>query len=191
MFARNLRAAIILLLLMTVLCGVVYPVVITVIARGVFPIQADGSLIHANGRLVGSRLIGQSFSDPGHFWGRPSATSPQAYNGLASSGSNLGPSNPALLEQAKANAKKMKDADPANPQPVPVDLVTASGSGLDPEISRAAADYQAARVAAARGLTLARVQALIAAHSQGRVLGILGEPRVNVLELNLALDTLH
>jgi K+-transporting ATPase ATPase C chain len=190
-FARNLRAAIILLLLMTVLCGVVYPVVITVIARGVFPIQADGSLIHANGRLVGSRLIGQSFSDPGHFWGRPSATSPQAYNGLASSGSNLGPSNPALLEQAKANAKKMKDADPANPQPVPVDLVTASGSGLDPEISRAAADYQAARVAAARGLTLARVQALIAAHSQGRVLGILGEPRVNVLELNLALDTLH
>lgn len=191
MFARNLRAAIILLLLMTVLCGVVYPVVITVIARGVFPIQADGSLIHANGRLVGSRLIGQSFSDPGHFWGRPSATSPQAYNGLASSGSNLGPSNPALLEQAKANAKKMKDADPANPQPVPVDLVTASGSGLDPEISRAAADYQAARVAAARGLTLARVQALITAHSQGRVLGILGEPRVNVLELNLALDTLH
>ena len=191
MFARNLRAAIILLLLMTVLCGVVYPVVITVIARGVFPIQADGSLIHANGRLVGSRLIGQSFSDPGHFWGRPSATSPQAYNGLASSGSNLGPSNPALLEQAKANAKKMKDADPANPQPVPVDLVTASGSGLDPEISPAAADYQAARVAAARGLTLARVQALIAAHSQGRVLGILGEPRVNVLELNLALDTLH
>jgi K+-transporting ATPase ATPase C chain len=190
-FARNLRAAIILLLLMTVLCGVVYPVVITVIARGVFPIQADGSLIHANGRLVGSRLIGQSFSDPGHFWGRPSATSPQAYNGLASSGSNLGPSNPALLEQAKANAKKMKDADPANPQPVPVDLVTASGSGLDPEISRAAADYQAARVAAARGLTLARVQALITAHSQGRVLGILGEPRVNVLELNLALDTLH
>jgi len=190
-FARNLRAAIILLLLMTVLCGVVYPVVITVIARGVFPIQADGSLIHANGRLVGSRLIGQSFSDPGHFWGRPSATSPQAYNGLASSGSNLGPSNPALLEQAKANAKKMKDADPANPQPVPVDLVTASGSGLDPEISPAAADYQAARVAAARGLTLARVQALIAAHSQGRVLGILGEPRVNVLELNLALDTLH
>jgi K+-transporting ATPase ATPase C chain len=165
--------------------------VITVIARGVFPIQADGSLIHANGRLVGSRLIGQSFSDPGHFWGRPSATSPQAYNGLASSGSNLGPSNPALLEQAKANAKKMKDADPANPQPVPVDLVTASGSGLDPEISRAAADYQAARVAAARGLTLARVQALITAHSQGRVLGILGEPRVNVLELNLALDTLH
>ena len=191
MFARNLRAAIILLLLMTVLCGVVYPVVITVIARGVFPIQADGSLIHANGRLVGSRLIGQSFSDPGHFWGRPSATSPQAYNGLASSGSNLGPSNPALLEQAKANAKKMKDADPANPRPVPVDLVTASGSGLDPEISRAAADYQAARVAAARGLTLARVQALITAHSQGRVLGILGEPRVNVLELNLALDTLH
>ena len=191
MFARNLRAAIILLLLMTVLCGVVYPVVITVIARGVFPIQADGSLIHANGRLVGSRLIGQSFSDPGHFWGRPSATSPQAYNGLASSGSNLGPSNPALLEQAKANAKKMKDADPANPQPVPVDLVTASGSGLDPEISRAAADYQAARVAAARGLTLARVQALIAAHSQGRVLGILGEPRVNVLEFNLALDTLQ
>lgn len=191
MIAKNLRPAVSLLLLMTALCGLVYPLVITGIARAVFADQAAGSLIHADGKLIGSRLIGQSFADPKHFWGRPSATAPQAYNALASTGSNLGPLNPALIDQVKANAKRLRDADPANLQPIPVDLVTASASGLDPEISRAAADYQAARVAFARTLPITEVQSLIAANSKGRVLGIFGEQRVNVLELNLALDKMH
>lgn len=191
MIAKSLRPAVSLLLLMTALCGLVYPLVITGIARAAFPYQAGGSLIHADGRLVGSRLIGQNFADPKHFWGRPSATTPQVYNALGSGGSNLGPLNPALIDQVKANAKHLRDADPANLQPIPVDLVTASASGLDPEISRAAADYQAARVAFARTLPVAKVQSLVAAHSKGRVLGIFGEQRVNVLELNLALDKMH
>jgi K+-transporting ATPase ATPase C chain len=191
MIAKSFRPAISLLLLMTTLCGLVYPLVITGIARVVFPDQAAGSLIHADGKLIGSQLIGQSFADPKHFWGRPSATTPQAYNALGSTGSNLGPSNPALIDQVKANAKRLRDADPANLQAIPVDLVTASASGLDPEISRAAADYQAGRVAFARTLPIAEVQSLIAAHSKGRVLGIFGEQRVNVLELNLALDKMH
>jgi len=191
MFAKSVRPAVSLLLLMTVICGLAYPLAITGIARMVFPFQAAGSLIHVDGKLIGSQLIGQSFTDPKVFWGRPSATTPQPYNALASTGSNLGPLNPALIDQVKANAKRLKDADPDNLQPVPVELVTASASGLDPEISRAAADYQAARVARVRGLPIADVQALIAAHSEGRVLGLLGEPRVNVLELNLALGTLR
>lgn len=191
MFAKNVRPAVSLLLLMTVLCGLAYPFVITGIARLVFPVQAAGSLIQVDGKLIGSQLIGQSFTDPTYFWGRPSATTPQAYNAVASTGSNLGPLNPALIDQVKANAKRLRDADPGNRQTVPVELVTASASGLDPEISRAAADYQAARVARARGLPLADVQALIAAHSRGRALGLLGEPRVNVLELNLALGKLR
>jgi potassium-transporting ATPase KdpC subunit len=191
MFAKSVRPAVSLLLLMTVLCGLAYPLVITGIARLAFPVQAAGSLVQVDGKLVGSQLIGQSFTDPKYFWGRPSATAPQPNNALASTGSNLGPLNPALIDQVKANSKRLRDADPDNRQPIPVELVTASASGLDPEISRAAADYQAARVAKARGLPLADVQTLIAAHSKGRVLGLLGEPRVNVLELNLALGKLH
>jgi K+-transporting ATPase ATPase C chain len=188
LFVRLIRPAISLLVLMTVLLGIVYPLVITGVAKLVFPRQAEGSLIFKDGRLIGSTLIGQSFSDPKYFWGRPSATSPQPYNGLASSGSNLGPLNPALLDAVKANAKALHDADPNNRRPIPVDLVSASASGLDPEISPAAAQYQAARVARARNLPLEQVEALIRAHEQGRLIGFIGEPRINVLEVNLALD---
>jgi potassium-transporting ATPase KdpC subunit len=191
LLAKSVRPAASLLLLMTVLCGLGYPLVITGIARLAFPIQAEGSLIQMDSKLVGSQLIGQSFTDPRYFWGRPSATTPQAYNAAASAGSNLGPLNPALIDQVKANAKRLRDADPDNRQPIPVELVTASASGLDPEISRAAADYQAARVARARGIPVADLQTLIATHAKGRVLGFLGEQRVNVLELNLALGKLH
>jgi len=188
MFVRLIRPAVSLLALMTVLLGIVYPLVITGIAKVAFPHQAEGSLIHQNGKLIGSELIGQSFSDPKYFWGRPSATTPQPYNGLASTGSNLGPLNPALLDAVKANAKTLHDADPNNRQPIPVDLVTASASGLDPDISPAAAHYQAARVARARNLAPVQVETLIKAHERGRLLGLFGERRVNVLELNLALD---
>ena len=191
MFVRLIRPAVSLLALMTILLGIVYPLIITGVAKVAFSRQAEGSLIYQNGKLIGSTLIGQSFSDPKYFWGRPSATSPQPYNGLASSGSNLGPLNPALLDAVKANVKALHDADPDNRQPVPVDLVTASGSGLDPEISPAGAHYQAARVARARNLPLAQVQALIGAHEQGRLFGLFGERRVNVLNLNLALDRLR
>jgi K+-transporting ATPase ATPase C chain len=191
MFVRLIRPAVSLLALMTVLLGIVYPLVITGVAKVAFSRQAEGSLIYQNGKLIGSTLIGQSFSDPKYFWGRPSATSPQPYNGLASSGSNLGPLNPALLDAVKANVKALHDADPDNRQPVPVDLVTASASGLDPEISLAGAHYQAARVARARNLPLAQVEALIKTHEQGRLFGLIGERRVNVLNLNLALDRLR
>jgi potassium-transporting ATPase KdpC subunit len=191
MFARYLRPSISLLLVMTVLLGVAYPLAIAGLARVVFPSQAAGSLVHRGSVLVGSSLIGQNFSDPGHFWGRPSATAPQPYNGLGSSGSNLGPLNPALLDKVAAEVKLIRDADPDNQGPVPVDLVTASGSGLDPEISAAAAQYQASRVAHLRNVPLATVQALISRHQTGAQLGVLGEPRVNVLELNLALDSLR
>src|SRR5580658_6194304 len=150
MLVRSIRPALSLLLAMTILLGIGYPLLITGIAKLAFARQAEGSLIHEDGKLIGSTLIDQSFSDPKYFWGRPSATSPQPYNGLASSGSNLGPLNPALLDQVKANQKSLHDADPDNPWAIPVDLVTASGSGLDPEISVAAAGYQAARVARAR-----------------------------------------
>jgi potassium-transporting ATPase KdpC subunit len=161
---------------------------VTGVAQTVFADQANGSLILKDGKAVGSALIGQSFSDPGHFWSRPSATSPMAYNAANSVGSNLAPTAPALADAVKARIEALRAADPGNTLPVPVDLVTTSASGLDPHISRAAADYQAARVARARGLPLERVQALVAAHTEGRALGFIGEPRVHVLQLNLALD---
>ena len=150
--------------------------------------KAEGSLLHRGDTLIGSSLIGQSFSDPKYFWGRPSATSPQPYNGLASGGSNLGPLNPALIDKANANAKALRDADPLNKEPIPVDLVTASASGLDPDISPAAAKFQAGRIARARNLPVDSVMALIAEHQRGPLLGLFGEAQINVLELNLALD---
>ena len=185
-----IRPAAVLLLIMTGITGVAYPLVVTGIAQVLFPQQAGGSLIVKDGKTVGSHLIGQSFSDPKYFWSRPSATAPQPYNGTASSGSNQGPLNPALTDAVKARIDALHAADPGTSAPVPVDLVTASASGLDPEISLAAANYQGARVARVRGLAAETVRALIAAHTQGKILGIIGEPRVNVLELNLALDSL-
>src|SRR5215472_7887463 len=185
----TLRPALVLFLLLSVLTGLVYPLVVTGLAQLLFRSQADGSLIRGSGgQLLGSHLIGQSFSDPKYFWGRPSATTPQPYNGTAAGGSNFGPLNPALTDAVKASVVALRAADPNNNTPVPIDLVTASGSGLDPEISVAAAVYQAPRVARARGLDVAQVRGLIATHSKGSVAGVLGEPRVNVLELNLALD---
>lgn len=186
-----IRPVIVLFLIMTVITGIGYPIVVTALAQVLFPSQAGGSLITKEGKVIGSRLIGQSFSDPKYFWSRPSATSPQPYNALASSGSNQGPLNPALTDAVKSRIDALRAADPTNKAPVPVDLVTASGSGLDPEISLAAANYQAARVARVRGLTSAAVQGLIASHTQGKFLGLIGEPRVNVLELNLALNALR
>jgi potassium-transporting ATPase KdpC subunit len=185
-----LRPACTLLLVMTVLTGMLYPLVVAGIARLLFPVQAAGSLVTVSGRVVGSSLIGQAFTDPAHFWSRPSASTPQPYNGTASGGSNLGPLNPALLDAVKGRIQALRAADPGNLAPVPVDLVTASASGLDPDISVAAAEYQVPRVARSRGLAPTRLRALIAAHTAGRLLGVLGEPRVNVLELNLALDAL-
>jgi K+-transporting ATPase ATPase C chain len=190
MLLRSIRPALSLLVALTLLLGLAYPVLITGIARVVFADAASGSLINRDGKLVGSRLIGQAFSEPKYFWGRPSATSPQPYNALASSGSNLGPLNPALIDGVKANAAALQAADPEQHAPVPVELVSASASGLDPEISPAAAAWQAGRVARARGMTIAAVEALIAAHTTSPLLGLLGEARVNVLELNLALDAL-
>ena len=189
-FFISIRPAVVLFLLLTVLTGFLYPLVITGLAQLLFPERAAGSIVTRDGRAVGSRLIGQSFSDPKYFWSRPSATTPQPYNGTASTGSNLGPLNPALFDAIKPRVAALRAADPGNGTPVPIDLVTASGSGLDPEISLAAANYQAARVARARQLAPERVEALIAQHTEGRLLGVLGEPRVNVLELNLALDAL-
>ena len=183
-----LRPALTLLILLTVLTGIVYPFLVTGVAHVIFPAKADGSLIVDGGRTVGSRLVGQPFSDPKYFWSRPSATSPQPDNALASGGSNLGPLNPALTDAVKARIAALAAGDPGNHAPVPVDLVTASASGLDPDISLAAAYYQANRVARARSLTPARVRALIAAHARRSLLGVIGSPRVNVLELNLALD---
>ncbi len=183
-----LRPAITLLIVMIVITGIAYPLAVTGVAKVLFPSQAAGSLILKDGKPVGSRLIGQPFSDPQYFWSRPSATSSQPYNGLASGGSNLGPLNPALTDAVKARIAALKAADPSNRAPIPVDLVTASGSGLDPDISLAAAYYQADRIARVRHLSLDRVRALIAAHAKRPWLSVLGEPRVNVLELNLALD---
>lgn len=179
-----------LFVLLGVLTGALYPLVVTGIARAVFPAEAAGSILRREGRIVGSSLIGQSFTGARYFWSRPSATTPQPYNGTASTGSNLGPLNPALADAVRARIAALRAVDPGNAVPIPVDLVTASASGLDPHISVAAAEYQAARVARERGLDVARVRALIAAHQEGRLLGLLGEPRVNVLELNLALDAL-
>lgn len=182
-----IRPALSLFVMLTVVTGVVYPLAVAGIAR-VFPGQADGSLILREGKAVGSRLIGQNFSDPKYFWGRPSATSPQPYNAAASGGSNLGPLNPALADAVKARVAALRAADPGNALPIPQDLVTASGSGLDPEISPAAALYQVGRIARVRHLDVAAVRAMVENHIQGRQLGVLGEPRVNVLVLNLDLD---
>ncbi len=184
------KPAILIFVVLTVITGIIYPLVITGIAQVVFPAQANGSLIMKDGQAIGSELIGQPFDDPKYFWGRLSATSPYPYNAAASSGSNLGPTNPALIAEVQARIDALKAADPANTQPIPVDLVTSSGSGLDPNISPEAAAYQVARVARVRGLDVSVVQQLVAQHTEGRDLGFLGEPRVNVLELNLALDAL-
>jgi K+-transporting ATPase ATPase C chain len=187
---RTFKDAFLMLVVLTAVTGVVYPLIVTGIAQGVFPAQADGSLLERDGKAVGSTLIGQPFSEPKYFWGRPSATAPMPYNAGASSGSNQGPLNPALADAVKGRIEALQKADPDNKAPVPVDLVTASSSGLDPHISPAAAEYQAARVAKARGLDAAKVLALVAEHTEGRQFGFLGEPRVNVLRLNLALDAL-
>ena len=185
-----LRPALVLFLALTLLTGVAYPLLVTGLAQLLFPDQAAGSLILRDGKPVGSRLIGQNFTDPGHFWGRPSATSPMPYNALASSGSNQGPLNPALADAVKGRVDALRAADPGNTAPVPVDLVTASASGLDPHISPAAARYQAARVARVRHLPLEKVQELVAQETETPWLGLLGEPRVHVLRLNLALKAL-
>jgi potassium-transporting ATPase KdpC subunit len=186
-----IRPAVVLFALLTLLTGIIYPLLVTGIAEVAFADQSRGSLILKEGKLVGSRLIGQSFAEPKYFWSRPSATSPQPYNGTASSGSNLGPLNPALTDAVKTRIQALQAADPDNKEPVPVDLVTASASGLDPHISVAAAQYQMARIARVRNLDVWTVQALVAAHTQDRLGGIFGEPRVDVLELNLALDDLR
>lgn len=189
LFTQTLRPALALFVLLSVVTGLVYPFAVTGVAQLLFPWQAHGSLVMRDGQPVGSALIGQQFTDPGHFWGRPSATAPQPYNAAASTGSNLGPLNPALVEAVQARIAALRAADPGNVAPVPVDLVTASGSGLDPDISLAAARYQAPRVARVRGLPPAQIAALIERHARRPWLGVLGEPRVNVLALNLALDT--
>jgi potassium-transporting ATPase KdpC subunit len=192
----QLRPALVALGMFTILTGLIYPLVVTGIAQVVFPWQANGSLIVRHGQPVGSALIGQPFDDPQYFWGRLSATSPAGYTAFngdkltGSSGSNYGPLNPALVEAAQARIKALQDADPDNTAPIPVDLVTASGSGLDPHMSPAAAAYQAGRVARARGLSEETVRQIVAQHTEGRTLGLLGEPRVHVLALNLALDDL-
>ena len=190
----QLRPALVALGIFTILTGLVYPLVVTGIAQVVFPWQANGSLIVRNGQPVGSALIGQPFDDPKYFWGRLSATSPAGYTAFngdkltGSSGSNYGPLNPALVEAAQARIKALQEADPSNTAPIPVDLITASGSGLDPHMSPAAAAYQVGRVARARGLSEDTVRQMVAQHTEGRTFGLLGEPRVNVLALNLALD---
>ena len=184
----QLRPALMILLLLTLVTGVAYPLLVTGIAQAVFPSQAQGSLIVKDGKVVGSRLIGQPFDDPKYFWSRPSATSPFADNAGSSTGSNLSPTNPDLVKAVQGRVDALRAADPANTAPVPVDLVTASGSGLDPHISPAAALYQVARVARVRKLDPEAVRQLVERHTEGRSLGFLGEPRVNVLALNLALD---
>jgi K+-transporting ATPase ATPase C chain len=192
----QLRAAVVFLFALTVLTGLAYPLLVTGIAQAAFAHRANGSLVLREGKAVGSRLIGQSFDDPKYFWGRLSATAdadgkPLAYNGAASAASNFGPTNPAMVDEVKARVEALRAADPGNTTSIPVDLVTSSASGLDPDISPAAAAYQVGRVARARGLNEIGVQALVDAHTVERQLWVLGEPRVNVLELNLALDALR
>ena len=186
-----LRPALVVFALLTLLTGVAYPLAVTGAAQLLFPDQAAGSLIMQGGKPIGSRLIGQNFAEPQNFWGRPSATSPMPNNASASSGSNLGPLNPALADAVKARIAALRAADPGNAAPVPVDLVTASASGLDPHISPAAARYQAGRVASARKLPLDQVLALVEAHTESPIFGFIGEARVNVLQLNLALAALR
>lgn len=185
---RQLRPALVLLAAFTVITGAIYPLVVTGIAQLVMPRQANGTLLEQNGRPVGSALIGQPFDDPRFFWSRPSATAPFPYNAAASAGSNLGPTNRALVEAVQARVTALRAADPGNAAPVPVDLVTSSASGLDPHISLAAAQYQVPRVARVRGMSEDAVRSLVLSHTEGRQWGFLGEPRVNVLELNLALE---
>ena len=184
----QLRPAFIMLVIMTVVTGAIYPMVVTGIAQVAMPHQANGSLIVSNGKAVGSELIGQPFSDPKYFWSRASGTAPFPYNAGTSSGTNQGPTNPALAEAVAGRIKALRDAEAGNAAPVPVDLVTASASGLDPHISPAAAEYQVARVAKARGLDPQKIRSLVVEATEGRQLGFLGEPRVNVLKLNFALD---
>jgi K+-transporting ATPase ATPase C chain len=188
---KQLKTALIFLGIFTVITGIIYPLFVTGIAQAFFHRQANGSLIEENGESVGSELIGQPFSDPRYFWGRLSATASFPYNAAASSGSNYGPSNPALRDAVQARIDALKAVDPDNNEPIPVDLVTFSASGLDPDISVAAADYQVPRVARYRGLSVEQVKALVNRFIEGRQFGILGEPRVNVLKLNLALDALE
>jgi len=185
---EQLKPALMTFLILTVVTGLMYPAIVTGLAQLLFPYQAHGSMIVRGGKPIGSTLIGQPFDDPKYFWGRPSATVPFPYNAAASSGSNLGPTNPALTEAVKTRVAALRSADPGNDAPVPVDLVTASGSGLDPHISPAAAEYQVRRVARARGQKAAFVQTVVSQHTEERQLGMLGERRVNVLALNLALD---
>jgi potassium-transporting ATPase KdpC subunit len=187
---KLLRQSAAALAVLAVIVGVIYPLAVTGVAQGFFSHEAEGSMIVEKGQVLGSELIGQPFSDPGYFWSRPSATVPVPYNAAASSGSNLGPTNPVLLEAVAARIKVLRAADPGNAAPVPVDLVTSSGSGLDPHISPAAAEYQVERVARVRRLEAGTVRALVAQHTEDRQWGVFGEPRVNVLELNVALDAL-
>src|SRR5882724_2478820 len=184
----QVRSAVMVLVLLTLVTGVAYPLLVTGIAQAVFPFQAQGSLVVKDGKVIGSALIGQPFDDPKYFWSRPSATSPFADIAGASSGSNLSPTNPDLIKAVQGRVDALRAADPGDTSPVPVDLVTASGSGLDPHISPAAALYQVTRVARVRKLDPAAVRQLVERHMEGRSLGFLGEPRVNVLALNLALD---
>ncbi len=186
----QLRPAVMSFVLLSIITGLLYPFAVTGVAQVLFPQQANGSLIYQNGQVVGSKLIGQPFDDPKYFWGRLSATSPYPYNAASSSGSNLGPTNKALFDEVQARIDALHKADPGNTAPIPVDLVTSSGSGLDPDISVDAAMYQVHRVAQARGLSDATVQQLVAQLTQPRLFGLLGEARVNVLQLNLALDAI-
>jgi K+-transporting ATPase ATPase C chain len=185
-----IRNALMSLLLFTLLTGIIYPLVVTGVAQVIFPHQANGSIILKNNKQIGSELIGQQFEDPKYFWGRLSATTPYPYNGGSSTGSNLGPNNPDLMKAAQARIDALRAAEPANTAKIPVDLVTASGSGLDPHISQAAAEYQIHRVAKARALEDDRIRNIVSTNTRGRWLGVVGEPVVNVLELNLALDDL-
>lgn len=188
MFLKHVITAAVILVVFTILTGLLYPLLITVIGQTAFPEKANGSLIKIDDRILGSKLIGQLFTSPGYFWSRPSATVPVAYNSAASAASNFGPMNPALIDQVKKRIRELKAADPWNTRPIPVDLVTSSASGLDPDISLASAVYQVPRVARSRGMDEKTVLALVDRSTEGRMLGFLGEPRVNVLLLNLALD---